>query len=164
MSESIIINNSLNKDERYKALIPQIKSLVEGEKNLTTNLAQICAALKHTMDGFFWVGFYLREGDELVLAPFQGPVACSRIMIPNGVCGAAVQQKNTIIVADVDKFPGHIACSSLSKSEIVTPIFKNTEVIGVLDVDSDSYDNFDEIDKLYLEQVSALVSELIKSN
>jgi GAF domain-containing protein len=115
------------------------------------------------MDGFFWVGFYLREADVLILNPFQGPVACSRIKIPNGVCGAAAQRKETIIVPDVNQFPGHIACSRFSKSEIVTPIFKNTEVVGVLDIDSDSFDNFDEIDKIYLEQISGLVSQLINN-
>ena len=162
MSEEIIIDKSLSKEQKYKALIPQIKSLVEDEPELTTNLAQICAALKYSMDGFFWVGFYLRKGDELILGPFQGPVACSRIKIPKGVCGAAAQRKETIIVPDVNLFPGHIACSSFSKSEIVSPIFKNSEVVGVLDIDSDSYDNFDEIDKIYIEQITALVSQLIK--
>ena len=160
MSEEIIIDKTLSKEGKYKELIPQIKALVEDETNLTTNLAQICAALKYSIDGFFWVGFYQREGDVLILGPFQGPVACSRIKIPNGVCGAAAGRKETIIVPDVNKFPGHIACSSLSKSEIVTPLFNNSEVIGVLDVDSDSYDNFDEIDKIYLEQVAAIASQL----
>ncbi len=162
MSEEIRIDKSLSKEEKYKQLIPQIKSLIEGEIELTTNLAQICAALKFTMEGFFWVGFYLRKGDELILGPFQGPVACSRIKIPNGVCGSAADKRETIIVPDVNQFPGHIACSTQSKSEIVTPIFKNEEVVGVLDVDSDTYDNFDGLDKIYLEQVGALVSQLIK--
>ena len=162
MSEEIIIDKSLSKESKYKILIPQINSLVDSESNLTTNLAQICAALKYSMDGFFWVGFYLRSGDELILGPFQGPVACSRIKIPDGVCGKAAEKRETIIVPDVNQFEGHIACSSFSKSEIVSPIFKNTEVAGVLDVDSDSYDNFDEIDKIYLEQICALVSQLIK--
>jgi len=161
MPEEIIIDKSLSKEGKYKILVPQIRSLIEGETNLTTNLAQICAALKYSMDGFFWVGFYLRRGDELILGPFQGPIACSRIKIPNGVCGAAAERKETIMIPDVNQFPGHIACSTLSKSEIVTPIFNNTEVIGVLDIDSDVYDNFDEIDKIYLEQISAIVSQLI---
>jgi L-methionine (R)-S-oxide reductase len=162
MAEEIIIDKSLSKEEKYKELIPQIKSLTEGESELTTNLAQICAALKYSMDRFFWVGFYLRKGDELVLGPFQGPVACSRIKIPNGVCGLAADKRATILVPDVNQFPGHIACSTQSKSEIVTPIFKNEEVVGVLDVDSDTYNNFDGLDKIYLEQLAALVSQLIK--
>lgn len=162
MSEEINIDKSLSKDQRYEELIPQIKSLIDGETELITNLAQICAALKYSMEGFFWVGFYFRKEDELILGPFQGPVACSRIKIPKGVCGAAADRRETIIVPDVNQFPGHIACSSLSKSEIVTPIFKNEDVVGVLDVDSDSFNNFDEIDKIYLEQVTALVSQLIK--
>jgi GAF domain-containing protein len=163
MSEEIIIDKSLTKEQKYKTLIPQIKSLVEGEISLITNLAQICGALKYSIDGFFWVGFYLREGNELILGPFQGPVACSRIKIPNGVCGASAQRRETIIVPDVNQFPGHIACSSLSKSEIVTPIFKNSAVAGVLDIDSDLYNNFDETDKKYLEEISAVVSELMNS-
>ena len=163
MPEEIIIDKSLTKEEKYKILIPQIKSLIEGERNLTTNLAQICAALKYSIDAFFWVGFYLREGSELILGPFQGPLACSRIKIPNGVCGAAADRKETIIVSDVNLFPGHIACSSLSKSEIVTPIFKNNNVVGVLDIDSDSYNNFDDIDRTYLEEISEIVSQLMNS-
>lgn len=162
MSEEIIIEQSLTREEKYKALLPQIKSLVEGEPSLTTNLAQICAALKYAMDGFFWVGFYFVEGDDLVLQPFQGPVACSRIKIPQGVCGACVARRETIIVPDVDKFPGHIACSSLSRSEIVAPVFgKNNNVIAVLDIDSEEYSNFDQTDKYYLEELSKLVSQLI---
>ncbi len=162
MAEEIIVNKSLSKEEKYKELIPQIKSLIEDESELTTNLAQICAALKYSMGGFFWVGFYIRKGNELILGPFQGPVACSRIKIPSGVCGAAAYKRETIIVPDVSQFPGHIVCSTLSKSEIVIPIFKNEEVVGVLDIDSDTYDNFDGLDKIYLEQVAALVSQLIK--
>lgn len=160
MSEEIIIDSTLTKEEKYKQLLPQIRSLVEGEKNLTTNLAQICAALKYGMDGFFWIGFYFIEGDELVLGPFQGPVACSRIKIPNGVCGACAERKEAIIVPDVNKFPGHIACSSLSKSEIVVPVFKGGAVAGVLDVDSDEYSMFDEIDRTYLEEITRLVSSI----
>jgi GAF domain-containing protein len=127
--------------------------LIEGEQNLITNLAQICAALKYGVEGFFWIGFYFIEGDELVLGPFQGPVACSRIKIPLGVCGTCVERKEPIIVPDVDKFPGHIACSSLSRSEIVVPLFRGDEIIGVLDADSDSYDMFDEVDRKYLEEI-----------
>ena len=161
MAEDVIIDKSATKEEKYKSLLPQIRGLVQDESDLTCNLAQICAALKYSMDRFFWVGFYFRRGDELVLGPFQGPVACSRIKIPNGVCGAAASQKKTIIVEDVNKFPGHIACSSLSKSEIVTPVFYGDTVIAVLDVDSDSYSNFDEVDKAYLEELCVLVSELM---
>lgn len=164
MSETITIDTGLTKEEKYKSLLPQIIELVKDESDIITNLGQICAALKYSMDGFFWVGFYFRRGDELVLGPFQGPVACSRIKIPQGVCGAAVQRRETIIVEDVDKFPGHIACSSLSRSEIVVPIIIHQQtdiVIAVLDVDSDSYSNFDEIDKKYLEQLCVLAAEMM---
>lgn len=157
MTEEIKIDTSLSKEEKYKQLVPQIKSLIEGESDVTAILAQVCAAFKYGMDGFFWVGFYFVKGDELVLAPFQGPVACTRIKIPQGVCGACVQRKEAIIVPDVDKFEGHIACSSLSRSEIVLPIFEGDKVIGVLDVDSDEYDMFDEIDKKYLEVIIKLL-------
>lgn len=162
LSEEIIIQQNLSKEEKYQSLLPQIKSLVEGEPNLAANLGQICAALKYSIDNILWVGFYFVDGNELVLQQFQGPVACSRIKIPQGVCGACVQRAETIIVPDVDKFPGHIACSSLSKSEIVVPVFgKSGNVIAVLDIDSDEYNMFGETDKLYLEQVSGLVSQLI---
>lgn len=162
LSEEIIIQQDLSKEERYQSLLPQIKALVGGEPNLAANLGQICAALKYSTDSFFWVGFYFVEGNELVLQQFQGPVACSRIKIPEGVCGACVQRAETIIVPDVDKFPGHIVCSSLSKSEIVIPVFgKTNNIIAVLDIDSDEYNMFDETDKIYLEQICALVSQLI---
>jgi len=161
MTESIIIDKLLSKQERYETLIPQIKSLVEDEPDIIANLANICAALKYGMDGFFWVGFYFRKGNELILGPFQGPLACTRIQIPNGVCGTAVKDKQAIIVDDVNKFPGHIACSTESKSEIVIPIFKKDKVAAVLDVDSDSYSHFDETDKIYLAQVCGIVSELL---
>jgi L-methionine (R)-S-oxide reductase len=145
------------KEEQYQALLPQIKALVEGEPDLIANLANISAALKEQF-GWLWVGFYLVKPfdstqEELVLAPFQGPVACTRIRKGRGVCGAAWQQAQTLIVPDVEKFPGHIACSSLSKSEIVIPIIKKNEVIGVLDVDSELPDQFDETDKKYLEEI-----------
>jgi L-methionine (R)-S-oxide reductase len=163
MSEEIIIEQSLSKEEKYKSLLPQIHALVEGEASLITNLAQICAALKYSMDKFFWVGFYFVHGNDLVLQPFQGPVACSRITIPNGVCGACVQRMETIIVQDVDKFPGHIACSSLSRSEIVAPVFDTlNNVVAVLDIDSDVYNNFDETDKFYIEELCVLVSGLMQ--
>ena len=158
MNESITINKSLSKADKYNQLLPQIEALVKDEPDITANLGQICAALKYSMDKFFWVGFYFRRGGELVLGPFQGPVACSRIKIPNGVCGTAVQHKQTIIVDDVDKFPLHISCSSESKSEIVVPVFYNDVVIAVLDVDSDSFANFDTTDKKYLEELCKMVS------
>jgi GAF domain-containing protein len=145
-----------SKEEQYRALIPQIKGLVSGEPDLVANLANIAAALKEQFD-FFWVGFYLVKADELVLGPFQGPVACTRISKGRGVCGASWAQANTIIVPDVENFPGHIACSSISKSEIVIPLFKNNEVWGVLDVDSDQFNSFDETDAQFLQEIVALI-------
>lgn len=140
------------KEEQYLTLLPQIKALVEGEPDLIANLANIAAALKEQF-GWLWVGFYLVKNDELVLGPFQGPVACTRIKKGRGVCGAAWSQAQTLVVADVEKFPGHIACSSLSKSEIVIPIIINNEVTGVLDVDSVLLNDYDETDKKYLEEI-----------
>ena len=145
-----------SKEEQYLSLIPQIKGLLSGEPDLVANLANIAAALKEQFD-FFWVGFYLVKEEELVLGPFQGPVACTRIRRGRGVCGTSWSQGNTIIVPDVEKFPGHIACSSISKSEIVVPIFKNNEVWGVLDVDSDQYNSFDETDTQFLQEIVALI-------
>lgn len=145
-----------NKDEIYHSLIPQIKALIEGEPDLVANLANIAAALKEQF-GWLWVGFYLVKKDELVLGPFQGPVACTRIRKGRGVCGAAWLQAKTLIVPDVEKFPGHIACSSLSKSEIVIPITHNNMVTGVLDADSEMLDQFDETDKKYLEEIVRLI-------
>lgn len=145
-----------SKEEQYLSLIPQIKGLVSGEPDLVANLANIAAALKEQFD-FFWVGFYLVKADELVLGPFQGPVACTRIKKGRGVCGASWAQANTIIVPDVEKFPGHIACSSISKSEIVIPLLKNNEVWGVLDVDSDQYNSFDETDARFLQEIVELI-------
>jgi GAF domain-containing protein len=142
-----------SKAEQYEALIPQVKGLLEGEPNLVANMANVAAALKEQF-GWWWVGFYLVDkADELVLGPFQGPVACTRIKKGRGVCGTTWQKAETIIVPDVEQFPGHIACSSLSKSEIVVPILKNGTVIGVLDVDSEHPDHFDAIDKQYLEEI-----------
>jgi GAF domain-containing protein len=149
-----------SKVEQYENLIPQLKALVEGEQNRIANLANITAALKETFH-FFWVGFYLVEGDELVLGPFQGPIACTRIRKGKGVCGAAWEQKQTLVVPDVDAFPGHIACSSISKSEIVVPIFKNGQVAGVLDVDSENYNTFDTNDAHYLNQICQWLSDLV---
>ena len=146
-----------NKAEQYKGLIPQIEALISGESNLIANLANISAALKEQF-GFFWVGFYLIEGEELVLGPFQGPIACTRIKKGKGVCGAAWANEQTLIVPDVDKFPGHIACSSLSKSEIVIPVRANGKIIAVLDVDSDSLNSFDQEDALYLEKILSFIT------
>lgn len=157
MPEEIKINTNLTKLDRYKQLLPQIKALIEDETDTVANLANICAVLKYGMEGFFWVGFYFVKGNELVLGPYQGPIACTRIQLTKGVCGSAVTRKETIIVPDVDKFPGHIACSSHSKSEIVIPLFNRDDVVGVLDIDSDSYDMFDETDKKYLEELCVMI-------
>jgi len=143
-----------SKEEIYQSLIPQIKSLIYGEKDAIANCANIAAALKQSFN-FFWVGFYLVKDNELVLGPFQGPIACTRIQIGRGVCGIAWQKKESVIVPNVDDFPGHIACSASSKSEIVIPLLKNNEVLGVLDVDSEFYNHFDSIDERYLTQICA---------
>jgi len=156
MAEDLKINTG-SKEEQYTELIPQIKGLLEGETDLVANLANISAALKEQF-GWFWVGFYLVKNDELVLGPFQGPVACTRIKKGRGVCGSSWAQERTLIVADVEKFPGHIACSSLSKSEIVVPLFHDGTVVGVLDVDADELDQFNETDQHYLEQIVKLIS------
>lgn len=158
MAENLIhIQGS--KEEQYKNLLPQIAALIVGEKDEIANLANISAALKQTFD-FLWVGFYLVKNDELVLGPFQGPIACTRIKFDKGVCGKSWSTKETIIVPDVEAFPGHIACSSLSKSEIVVPILnKSGNVIGVLDVDSDQLNQFDAIDALYLNEIAKWLSE-----
>ena len=144
------------KEEIYQALIPQINALIEGEPDLIANLANITAALKEQF-GWLWVGFYLVKGDELVLGPFQGPIACTRIKKGRGVCGTSWQKAATLIVADVEKFPGHIACSSLSRSEIVVPVIRNREVLGVLDVDSELLGQFNKIDATYLERIVAAI-------
>jgi GAF domain-containing protein len=159
MAEQLIIAATSDKAERYRVLIPQIKALVAGEPDLIANLSNIAAALKQSL-GYLWVGFYLVKNDELVLGPFQGPIACTRISKGKGVCGMAWQQKQTIVVPNVDEFPGHIACSADSKSEIVLPAFKNDEVALVLDVDSNNLCDFDETDKQYLEQVMRIIEGL----
>jgi L-methionine (R)-S-oxide reductase len=146
-----------NKIEQYQSLIPQIKGLLEGEPDLIANLANVVAALKEQF-GWLWVGFYIVKKDELVLAPFQGPIACTRIRKGKGVCGTSWAKAQTLIVADVEKFPGHIACSSLSKSEIVVPVIRSNEVVAVLDADSDEYNKFDITDQHYLEQIVDLIS------
>lgn len=156
MAEDLTIIEG-NKEEVYQSLLPQINALIDGEPDLIANLANICGALKEQFN-WLWVGFYLVKNDELVLGPFQGPVACTRIKKGRGVCGSSWQQAATLIVADVEKFPGHIACSSLSRSEIVVPIIRNNEVIGVLDADSELLDQFDETDKKYLEEIVAAIT------
>ena len=155
MSDDLSIATG-NKIEMYQSIIPQIAALIEGEQDLIANLANVAAALKEQF-GCWWVGFYLVKNNELVLGPFQGPVACTRIHKGRGVCGAAWQQEKTIIVPDVEKFPGHIACSSLSKSEIVVPIFSQQQVVGVLDVDSEVLNFFDATDERYLKEIVDLL-------
>ena len=145
------------KEDQYQSLIPQIKALLEGEEDLVANLGNVSAALKEQFN-FLWVGFYLVKGNELVLGPFQGPVACTRIKIGKGVCGASWEQVKTIIVPDVEAFPGHIACSSSSRSEIVLPIIVDGLVLGVLDVDSADLNGFDETDRRYLSQILNLIN------
>ena len=155
MAEDLSIISG-NKTEQYQSLIPQLKGLLEGETDLVANLANTVAALKEQF-GWFWVGFYLVKNEELVLGPFQGPVACTRIRKGRGVCGTSWEKATTLIVPDVEKFPGHIACSSLSKSEIVVPLFAGDLVVGVLDVDSENYNEFDSIDQTYLEEIAGLI-------
>lgn len=151
MSEDLNIIDG-TKAERYRSLLPQIKALIEGETDLVANLANIAAALKEQF-GWLWVGFYLVKGDQLVVGPFQGPVACTRIFKGKGVCGTSWAQERTIIVPDVEAFPGHIACSSLSRSEIVVPVFHEGEIAGVLDIDSEQLNEFDQQDQQWLEEV-----------
>ncbi|WP_345373727.1 GAF domain-containing protein [Algivirga pacifica] len=158
MAESLIIPKGASKSEKYEALLPQLKALIHYESDLTANLANISSALNMAFD-FLWVGFYLSNQEQLVLGPFQGPIACTRIPFGKGVCGTAYSEAKTIIVEDVDAFPGHIACSSDSKSEIVVPIIKDGEVKLILDIDSDSYSSFNEVDQKYLEQVASFISD-----
>lgn len=159
MAEDLSIQGT-SKKEIYESLIPQIKALVGDEKDLIANLANVSSALK-TAFGFFWVGFYWVKKDELVLGPFQGSVACTRITFGRGVCGASWQEKKTLLVPDVEVFPGHIACSSLSKSEIVVPIIQNGMVLGVLDVDSDQLNDFDDTDQKYLEEICQWIATIV---
>lgn len=156
MAEDLSILKEASKEEKYISIIPQIKALLEGENDLIANLANISAALKEQFN-WFWVGFYLIKDDELVLGPFQGPVACTRIKKGKGVCGSSWQQEKTLIVPNVDEFPGHIACASASKSEIVLPIYSGGKVMGVLDVDSEYLSHFDEVDSKYLNEIIKLL-------
>ncbi len=152
MAEDLYVSDG-SKEEKYEMLLKQIKGLIEGESNLVANLANMSAALKETFN-FFWVGFYLVDGEELVLGPFQGPIACTRIRKGKGVCGTAWSEERTIVVPDVDAFPGHIACSSLSRSEIVVPLIDHeNKVWGVLDIDSEQLDTFDDTDARFLEEL-----------
>ena len=155
MSEELIINRG-TKEEKYTEIIPQIAALIEGEPDLIANLANITAALKQQFD-WLWIGFYLVKENELVLGPFQGPIACTRIKKGRGVCGTAWEQMKTIIVQDVNKFPGHITCSTSSKSEIVLPLIRQNEVVAVLDVDHSQYAAFDKTDELFLSEIISLI-------
>lgn len=160
MAESLFLPQTTDRATVYESLVPQIAALIEGEPDLTANLANISAALKEAF-GFFWVGFYLKKGNQLVLGPFQGPIACTRINFDKGVCGAAYTRRETILVPDVEQFPGHIACSSASQSEVVVPIFdRNGHVAMVLDVDSDQLDDFDQADVEGLEAVGRLITAI----
>lgn len=160
MAEELYISTSTSKTERYAALLPQLSALVEAESDLVANLANIAAALKQTMD-HYWVGFYFVKGDELILGPFQGPIACTRIGYGKGVCGTAWKTKETLVVPDVDAFPGHIACSSASRAEIVLPVMKAGEVVLVLDVDSTQLNAFDEDDRNALSEVTRIIERLL---
>lgn len=155
MAEDLLINTGSKKDQ-YEALVPQIRGLLEGEPDLVANLANVAAALKEQF-GWLWVGFYVVKEEQLVLGPFQGPVACTRIRKGKGVCGTSWEKARTLVVEDVEKFPGHIACSSRSRSEIVVPVIRNGEVIAVLDADSEELAEFNETDHRYLEQIVELI-------
>ncbi|MFT6815263.1 MAG: L-methionine (R)-S-oxide reductase [Sphingobacteriales bacterium] len=161
MAENLVVSALADKETKYRELIPQLKALVEGEEDFIANVSNILAALKQTFN-WLWVGIYIVKNEELVLGPFQGPVACTRIQLGRGVCGKAWQDAETIIVPNVDEFPGHIACSSDSKSEIVVPILKKNKVVAILDVDHSKLNHFDECDKIMLEQICLLISDCLK--
>ncbi len=160
MAESLYLPDTASKAEKYEVVVPQIEALITGEPDLYANLANIAAALREAF-GFFWVGFYLVKDEQLVLGPFQGPIACTRINFGKGVCGAAWKEAKTQLVLDVDAFPGHIACSSASRSEIVVPVLRGSEVAMVLDVDSDELADFDEIDQKHLEELMGILSKTL---
>lgn len=157
MAENLIVNEG-DKEQQYQTLVPQIESLLAGESDETANMANVAAALKQTFN-FFWVGFYVVKEEMLVLAPYQGPIACTRIRFGRGVCGTAWKEARTLIVADVEQFPGHIACSSESKSEIVVPVIREGKIVAVLDIDSDELNSFDAVDAVYLEKICRLLSK-----
>ena len=163
MAEALALQPNASRAEKYAEIAPQIEALIEGEPDTIANLANVAAVLKEAF-GFFWVGFYIVKGGELVLGPFQGPLACTRIKFDQGVCGHAYATRRTVIVPDVDKFRGHIACSSASRSEIVVPIMKGGEVFGVLDVDSDKLDDFGEADAEGLALVVKHIERVIRSH
>lgn len=162
MAEHLDIPQGAGKGELYEALLPQIESVISGETNFVANMANVSAMLKEVF-GFFWVGFYLAEDENtLVLGPFQGTLACTRIKKGRGVCGTVFKEGQTLVVPDVEEFPGHIACSSLSRSEIVVPMIKDGRVVGVIDVDSEALNTFDETDKTFLEKVAAMVVSVMQ--
>ena len=161
MSETLIITPNQPNKAVYQELYPQIKALIEGEKDLIANLANVAAALKEVF-GWWWVGFYIVKESQLVLGPFQGPIACTRIALGRGVCGTAWKERRSILVPDVNQFTGHIACSSLSKSEIVVPVIKNNQVIAVLDIDSENLSAFNDLDAFYLEKTVRLLTDDIR--
>ena len=160
MSEELLIPTGVEKKEVYKAILPQLEALIAGETDLTANLANIAAVLKETF-GWWWVGFYWVKNDELILSPFQGPIACTRIKFGKGVCGTAWKEQKSLLVPDVNTFAGHIACSSSSVAEIVVPVFDQKQVVGVLDVDSEKFDILDKTDVYYLEQISQLITKTL---
>lgn len=158
MAEELIVDKSLSVEEKYKLLVKQLKHLLSKEDNVLSNLSNLTAALKDTFEKISWVGLYLFDGSKLYLGPFQGKVACTHIQIGKGVCGTSAKEQETIIVPDIDKFPGHIVCDSGSKSEIVVPIFKKGELFGVLDIDSYQYSAFDNTDGVFLEEICNFLS------
>ena len=161
MGDSILIDSNLSKDEKYRLLIKQLKILLNKKDNFLSSLSNLTAALKQSFDEISWVGFYLFDGNKLYLGPFQGQVACTEIELGKGVCGTSAEKRESIIVADVDKFPGHIACDTGSRSEIVVPVIKNQKLFCVLDIDSYKYNSFDETDRKYLEEICAFLSKEI---
>lgn len=161
MADSIVINSNHSTEEKYKLLIKQLKTLLNKKDNFFSNLSNLTAALKQSFDKISWVGFYLFDGKKLYLGPFQGHVACSEIELGKGVCGISAEKRKSIIVPDIDKFPGHIVCDTGSRSEIVIPVIKNDKLFGVLDIDSYKYNSFDETDRKYLEQICTFLSKEI---
>jgi GAF domain-containing protein len=161
MGDSLVIDSNLSTEEKYRLLIKQIKSLLNRKDNFLSNLSNLTAALKQSFDKISWVGFYLFDGKKLYLGPFQGHVACTEIELGKGVCGTSAEKRESIIVPDVDGFPGHIECDTSSRSEIVVPVIKNNELFGVLDIDSYEFNSFDETDRKYLEEICAFLSKEI---
>ncbi|MEE9450544.1 MAG: GAF domain-containing protein [Ignavibacteriaceae bacterium] len=161
MGDSRVINSNLSTEEKYKLLIEQLKILLNKKDNFLSNLSNLTAAFKQNFDKISWVGFYLFDGEKLYLGPFQGCVACAEIELGNGVCGTSAEKRESIIVPDVDNFPGHIVCDKGSRSEIVVPVIKNEKLFGVLDIDSYKYNSFDETDRKYLEEICSFLSKEI---